>query len=131
MKRSGNMKIMRIFILMTFTVLTCCLCSEAQDGKSDTGAEITFVELGSERCIPCKMMQPVMDRIEKEYAGSVKVIFYDVWTDEGSPFGEKYGIRTIPTQIFLDKEGKEIFRHTGFFSFKDIAQVLEKHGVMK
>lgn len=125
------MKIMRIFILMTFTVLTCCLCSEAQDGKSDTGAEITFVELGSERCIPCKMMQPVMDRIEKEYAGSVKVIFYDVWTDEGSPFGEKYGIRTIPTQIFLDKEGKEIFRHTGFFSFKDIAQVLEKHGVMK
>jgi len=131
MKRSGNMKIMRIFILMTFTVLTCCLCSEAQDGKSDTGAEITFVELGSERCIPCKMMQAVMDRIEKEYAGSVKVIFYDVWTDEGSPFGEKYGIRTIPTQIFLDKEGKEIFRHTGFFSFKDIAQVLEKHGVMK
>gem|GEM_PF-2880563 len=125
------MKIMRIFILMTFTVLTCCLCSEAQDGKSDTGAEITFVELGSERCIPCKMMQAVMDRIEKEYAGSVKVIFYDVWTDEGSPFGEKYGIRTIPTQIFLDKEGKEIFRHTGFFSFKDIAQVLEKHGVMK
>ena len=77
------------------------------------------------------MMQPVMEKVENEYAGKVKVIFYDVWTDEGKPYGENYGIRAIPTQVFLDKDGKEFFRHTGFFSFDEIAQVLKKQGITK
>ena len=47
---------------------------------------VTFVELGSVRCIPCKMMQPIMKDIEKDYAGQVKVVFHDVWTPEGEPF---------------------------------------------
>ncbi len=94
-------------------------------------ALVTFVELGSVNCIPCKMMQPVMKEIEKDYKSKVKVIFYDVWTAEGKPFAEKYAIKLIPTQVFLDKEGKEFFRHEGFFSKEDIAEVLKKQGVTK
>ena len=91
--------------------------------------KVTFVELGSVNCIPCKMMQPVMADIEKEYGTQVKVIFYDFWTKEGQPYSEKYKILVIPTQVFLDKDGKEFFRHQGFFPKEDIIKVLEKGGV--
>ena len=77
--------------------------------REDAGEEIvTFIELGSKKCIPCKMMQPVMDAIESDYGSKVKVIFYDVWTEEGRPYGQQYGIQAIPTQIFLDKKGGEV-----------------------
>jgi thioredoxin 1 len=93
--------------------------------------QVTFVELGSVNCMPCKMMQPIMDAIEKEYAPSVKVVFYDVWKPQGQPYAQRYKIKAIPTQVFLDKEGKEFFRHTGFFPKAEIIKVLEKQGVKK
>ncbi len=91
--------------------------------------KVTFIELGSVKCIPCRMMEPIIEEIKEEYAGQVKVIFYDVWTAEGKPYARKYGIRTIPTQVFLDKDGKEYFRHQGFFSKDELIKVLKKQGV--
>jgi thioredoxin 1 len=96
---------------------------------SKRGVLATLVELGSVNCIPCKAMQPVMKAVEKEYGGRVKVVFYDVWTPEGRPYAEKYQIRAIPTQVFLDQDGKEFFRHMGFFSKEEIAKVLKQQGV--
>jgi thioredoxin 1 len=100
-----------------------------KEEKSTAPGKVTFVELGSVRCIPCKKMQPVMAEIEKEYAGQVKVIFYDVWTSEGRPYANKYKIRLIPTQVFLDKDGKEYFRHEGFFPKEELVKVLKQKGV--
>lgn len=94
-------------------------------------AQATFVELGSVNCIPCKAMQPVMKEIEQEYAGKVTVVFYDVWTEAGKPYAEQYKIRAIPTQVFLDKDGREFFRHMGFFPAAEIRKVLEKQGITK
>lgn len=91
--------------------------------------KVTFIELGSIKCIPCKMMQPVMDEVAQEYKGQVKVVFYDVWTEAGRPFAEKYRIRGIPTQVFLDENGEEYFRHLGFFPKDDLIKVLELKGV--
>jgi thioredoxin 1 len=90
---------------------------------------VTFVELGSVKCIPCKAMQPVMRSIEKKYAGRVKVLFYDVWKEEQKHYAEKYGIRLIPTQVFLDKNGKEFFRHEGFYPEAEIDKLLRNKGV--
>ena len=73
----------------------------------------------------------VMESIEKGYAGKVKVVFYDVWTEEGKPYGQKYGILAIPTQVFLDKDGNEFYRHTGFLAENLIVDLLEKQGVTK
>ena len=95
--------------------------------KNDIKA--TFIELGSVNCIPSKMMKPVMADIEKEYGDQVKVVFYDVWTSEGEVYGKQYQIRAIPTQVFLDKNGKEFFRHQGFYPKEDIIKVLQKQGV--
>jgi thioredoxin 1 len=92
---------------------------------------VTFIELGSDRCIPCKKMQPIMKEIEKEYAGKVRVVFHDIYTPAGKPYAQKYGIRIIPTQVFLDKDGKEYFRHEGFFPKDDLVKVLEQKGVRR
>jgi len=105
--------------------------SMAVAAEEDTkpGLKVTFVELGSVNCIPCKMMKPVMEKIEKDYPGQVKVVFHDVWTPAGRADGAKYGIRVIPTQVFLDKDGKEYFRHEGFFPFEEVDKILKQKGV--
>ncbi|MGE5672163.1 MAG: thioredoxin family protein [Fibrobacterota bacterium] len=99
--------------------------------KTEIKSEIlvTFVELGSVNCIPCKKMQPVMKEVEEKYGKQVKVVFHDVWTDEGKPFGATYGIRSIPTQVFLDKDGKEYYRHEGFFPKEELVKILAMKGV--
>jgi thioredoxin 1 len=88
---------------------------------------ITFLELGADRCIPCKAMQPIMKEIAAEFKGQVQVVFYDVWKDPEP--GRKYGIQLIPTQVFLDKTGKELFRHTGLFPKNELVEFLKKQGV--
>jgi thioredoxin 1 len=107
------------------------ISEEAQKSQTQEpeGIKVTFVELGSVNCIPCKMMQPIMKEIEEEYKNQVKVIFHDVWTDIGQPYAAKYRIRVIPTQVFLDKDGKEYFRHEGFFPKEQLVEVLKKQGV--
>ncbi len=90
---------------------------------------VTFIELGSVKCIPCKQMQPVMASIEKKYAKQIKVVFYDVWKTEQAQYAEQYGVKLIPTQVFLDNEGKEFFRHEGFFPEVEIDKLLQKRGL--
>lgn len=102
--------------------------------KTDTSVDktkykVTFIELGSVRCIPCKQMQPIMKSIEEKYGKQVKVVFYDVWTEAGAPYGKQYGIEAIPTQVFLDKDGKEYFRHEGFFPEEELIKILKQKGV--
>ena len=99
------------------------------DNNPEKKPLITFVELGSVNCIPCRKMQPVMKAIEKKYSKQIKVIFYDVWKPEQRKYADEYGIRLIPTQVFLDKKGKEIFRHEGFFPEDEIDELLQKQGL--
>jgi len=101
------------------------------DGKSGKAVIplVTFVEIGAARCIPCKAMQPIMKAVEEEYKGQVKVVFHDVWTTKGRADAEKYNIRIIPTQVFLDKNGKEYFRHEGYFPKADVVRVIKMQGV--
>ncbi len=91
--------------------------------------QIYFIELGSVNCIPCRQMQPVMKSIEAKYSPRVKVVFYDVWTKEQSKYAQLFNIRVIPTQVFLDASGIEIFRHQGFFPQKDLEKFLADQGV--
>jgi len=96
---------------------------------TDTLYKVTFIELGSVRCIPCQQMQPVMKSIKEKYSKQVKVVFHDVWTEAGSPYAKQYGIEAIPTQVFLDETGKEYFRHVGFFPEEELVKILQQKGV--
>jgi len=88
---------------------------------------VTFIELGADRCIPCKQMQPIMKDIAKSFSDRIQVVFYDVWKD-AEP-ARKYKIQLIPTQIFVDQKGNEIARHVGLFPKEEILELLKKHGV--
>lgn len=123
-----------LFLIVGLLSLSCNAANAKTDQNKQGATEensyrVTFVELGSVRCIPCKLMQPIMKDIEKDYAGQVKVVFHDVWTPEGEPFAASFKIRVIPTQVFLDKEGKEYFRHEGFFPKDELIKVLQQKGV--
>ena len=91
--------------------------------------KVTFIELGSVNCIPCKQMQPVMKSIEGKYGNQVKVIFYDVWKSEQKKYATQYGIKLIPTQVFLDENGKEFHRHEGFYPEAEIDKILQGKGL--
>ncbi len=103
--------------------------SQTITAEKSEEALITFVELGSVNCVPCKKMQPVMKAVEEKYGGQIKVIFYDVWQKDQNKYADQYGIRLIPTQVFLDADGNEISRHEGFFPEAEIDQLLQKQGL--
>lgn len=86
-----------------------------------------LIDLGATKCIPCKMMAPILEELAKDYKGHLEVQFIDVWENQGE--GQKYGIRSIPTQIFYDAHGKEFFRHEGFFAKEDILAKFKEQGI--
>jgi len=77
-----------------------------------------LLDIGADKCIPCKMMAPILENLKKEYTETFRVEFIDVWKKPAE--AKKYGIKLIPTQIFFDAEDKELFRHQGFYSREDI-----------
>ncbi len=90
-------------------------------------AKPRMIDLGAKKCIPCKMMAPILEDLMKNYADHFETIFIDVW--ENTEAGKEYGIKTIPTQIFFDAQGKELFRHEGFISKEDILKKWAEFGV--
>lgn len=88
---------------------------------------VTMVDIGAHSCIPCKMMTPIIEKLSKEYAGRVAIAFIDVW--ENRDEAPKYGVRTIPTQIFYDADGNEKYRHEGFLGEKDIVSKFAELGI--
>jgi len=101
----------------------------AEDANSVTAAEAEdpeeplpfLIDLGATKCIPCKMMAPILEELAETKSDYFEVIFYDVWEDRSK--GQEFGIRAIPTQIFFSAQGEELFRHEGFYSRK---QILDK-----
>jgi thioredoxin 1 len=86
-----------------------------------------LVDLGSGKCIPCKMMKPILDDLKTNYPDHFSTEFIDVW--ENPEAGRQYGIEVIPTQIFYNAEGRELFRHVGFFGKEDILGKWKELGV--
>ena len=86
-----------------------------------------LVDLGADKCIPCKLMIPVLEDLKTNYVGQLEVQFIDVWKDPDA--GKPYKVHLIPTQIFYDAKGRELFRHEGFYSTKDILARWKKLGV--
>ncbi len=102
--------------------------------QSLTGARETagsnlpvLLELGSQKCPTCRQMTPILNELRDEFSVKFQIKYIDVWQDREA--GAKYGVKAIPTQIFLDSMGREVFRHVGFYSKKDILTTWENIGV--
>jgi thioredoxin 1 len=88
---------------------------------------VTMIDLGAKKCVPCKMMAPILAKMEKQYEGKAAIVFIDVWKHNEQ--ARRFGIRAIPTQIFYSETGKEVYRHVGFMDEKAIVNQLKKMGV--
>ncbi len=125
---SPNPPFLPVVVLATLTLAGCNKTSNRPEPGSATSPTAAtaqaglpkLVDLGASQCIPCKMMVPVLDELEKEYAGVMAVEFIDAWQPENQEAVRSYGIKEIPTQIFLDPDGKELWRHVGFIAKDDI-----------
>jgi thioredoxin 1 len=115
----------KYFVLFVVILLSINISAQNNNAKP----KVTFVELGSVNCIPCKQMQPIMKSIEEKYGEQVKVTFYDVWKDDQKKYAQQYGIKLIPTQVFLDANGKEFHRHEGFYPEAEIDKILQSKGL--
>ncbi|MFH1502849.1 MAG: thioredoxin family protein [Candidatus Eisenbacteria bacterium] len=86
---------------------------------TETGSELPrLLDLGADKCVPCKAMAPILEEMRETFAGQLEVEFIDVWKARDA--GTQYGVKVIPTQIFFDESGNELFRHQGFFSREDM-----------
>lgn len=107
-------------------------CTEATGlddalAKAKREGKAVMLELGSVGCIPCEQMKPVMAKLSADYKGKLEVIFVDVRVDRRA--AQRFGVYMIPTQVFLDKSGKEFHRHIGYYSYEEIVLVLKNAGI--
>ncbi len=92
----------------------------------ETNGKPMMVEFGSDTCIPCKMMEEVLEQLREEYASVIDVQFIHA---KNSEILDEYDVHAIPTQIFFTEKGKEFFRHSGFFSVEEVVSVFEDEGI--
>jgi len=126
MTSAGTARIVQVLVLGCLLAWVAFLPRPALAQLPEVPAKgsVTMLDLGAKSCIPCKMMIPVITALEQEYAGKAAILFIDVWQNPAE--GKKYGLRAIPTQIFYDKLGKEVFRHEGFFDKQSISEILDR-----
>lgn len=130
-------KVGRIAVVVALLAVVAVVISRKEGarppttGQTGTAPAATglprMVELGSVTCVPCKMMASILEELRTEYAGRLQVDFIDVQQNKAA--GKAYGVRFIPTQVFFDASGKELFRHEGFFAKDDILAKWRELGV--
>lgn len=104
-------------IALLLGVLLCCSVPLFA-AEQNQPALPQLIDLGADKCIPCKMMAPILEELQRDYAGRLQVSFIDVWKDRDK--ATEYGVKMIPTQIFYDETGQELFRHAGFIGKQEI-----------
>jgi thioredoxin 1 len=109
-----------LLISILIAIFTSLLYAEEPSAVKADAALPMLLDFGAKECIPCKKMAPILVELEKEYKEILTVKFIDVWQTQNVSKAKKYNINSIPTQIFLDENGKELWRHVGFISKEDI-----------
>ncbi len=128
---------MKTFIISAFLVLVLACGLTVNASASDEHEEflknlpakgmVTMIDLGKKTCTQCKMMAPIIEKLKIKYEGKAAIVFINLLEDPEQQY--VYKLKALPTQIFFDKEGKEVYRHTGFMSEKAITAQLNKMGV--
>ena len=131
--------LMAVFALGGFLIFAACQGDDA--GKTANDVEVSqaeskiskneplplLIDLGRGTCIPCKRMKPILEELTEEYKGKAVIKYVDLRFQPEE--GRKYGIRLIPTQIFFDAEGNEVYRHEGFMDKESIIAKFREMGV--
>jgi thioredoxin 1 len=121
-----------VLVVVALAVGVYLVRPAAQSGPEENlqaadGTLPRLVDLGADKCVPCKMMAPILEELKTEYAGTFTVDFIDVWKNPEASTG--FDIKLIPTQVFFAADGTELFRHEGFFGKDDILAKWKELGI--
>lgn len=118
----GKVNLLRFALFLLFVLASGCQQGEtvahAESGTSAVQNLPRLVDVGADKCIPCIKMAPILDQLREDFAGQMEVVFVDVWKFREE--AAKYAVQMIPTQIFYAADGRELYRHTGFYGREDI-----------
>jgi len=95
--------------------------------KARRSGKPSVVDFGADGCRPCEMMAPILADLKKTSAAQCNVLFTHVRQEQ--VLAMRYGISSIPVQVFFDKAGKEVFRHVGFYPKEQMLAKLTELGV--
>ncbi len=115
---------MKKLLLLICAALLLITAQAYADKDVPARGMVTMADIGSTTCIPCKMMEPVMENLRAAYKGRAAIIFVNI--DKHPAAGREYGLRAIPTQIFYNNQGVEKWRHVGFLNQKQAAAKLDE-----
>ncbi len=88
------------------------------DLRIPTGGLPRLVEIDARDSVPCKMMQTVLEQLQQRCKERLNVVLLDVEKD--AALTEHYRVKLVPTQLFIDPLGREVYRHEGFISYEEI-----------
>jgi thioredoxin 1 len=127
---AGNGFPIRMLIFSGLLLLSMPACGESSAESSQSGTEADsstesiadglprLVDLGSTNCVPCVMMESELAILDSLTGDRLSVEFVNIYEDEAT--ASEFGIRLIPTQVFIAEDGTELYRHEGFFSAPDM-----------
>jgi thioredoxin 1 len=118
---------MPVEVSATWTKEQSILAKDNPVDKARASGKPSLVDFGSTGCRPCDMLAPILETLRKKYVGKLNVVFVHVGQEQ--ILATRYGVQTIPMQFFYDKNGKEVFRHVGFFAQPEIEKILAQMGV--
>lgn len=116
-----------IFISAAWVKEQSVLASDNPVDKARSSGKPSMVDFGASGCRPCDMMTPILGALGKKYEGKINILFVHV--NKERILAARFGIQSIPVQVFFDKTGREVFRHTGFFPQEEIENKLSELGV--
>ena len=119
----GNTVVISLLVL----ALAGAVASAGELGDIPPKGKLSLVVLGTPTCPPCIRMKPILEKIGRQYAEKVAVIPVDVsiHTEQAA----RFGVKAIPVEVFFDADGREVYRHVGFMSEKDILNQFRKMGL--
>lgn len=117
------LSLLLLWILVAHPAQVRAAESESADQVPVKGM-VTMVDLGADNCLPCRMMTPIIAELKKTYKGKAAIVFIDVYRDPTA--AKKFKAMIIPTQIFFDRQGKEVNRNEGFMEKAEIIKLLDE-----
>lgn len=126
-RKSSSLIAMLACVFLDSTSLAADATNTAAKAPGTKAGIPKLVDVGAKKCVPCKAMAPILEELKKTYEGKLVVEFIDVWKEPDA--AKPYKIDMIPTQIFYAADGRELFRHEGFFGKEDILAKWKELGV--
>ncbi len=95
--------------------------------KALTSGKPLLVDFGANSCIPCRQLRPVLKEISMEYGEKTKILVIDVY--QYQHLAREYKIMVLPTLVFFDSKGKEVYRQVGIMEKEKIVAKLKEIGM--